>query len=111
LPPAPEYRLAGQLNPPPRPLGDIDPAYPEQAQGREGSVVLRLLIGANGEIENVAVVRAMPAGVFDASALAAFGAAKFSPGYLNGIAVKSQLTIEVAYTPINRGGGVSGQGR
>lgn len=78
---------------------------------QEGSVVLRLLISTSGEVDEVAVLRSTPPGLFEASALQAFAKAKFSPGYFLGIAVKSQIYIEVGYTPINRGGAVSGQGR
>lgn len=103
LPPAPDYFAGGRLDPGPRPLEDIDPLYPEDAKQQEGSVVLRLLISEAGAVDNVAVVRAYPAGLFERSALEAFGKAKFSPGRMLGVAVKSQITIEVMFTPINRG--------
>ena len=103
LPPAPDYFAGGRLDPGPRPLEDIDPLYPEDAKQQEGSVVLRLLINEAGTVDNVAVVRAYPAGLFEQSALEAFGKAKFSPGKMLGVAVKSQITIEVMFTPINRG--------
>ena len=111
LPPAPGYREAKGLNPPPRPLQAIEPVYPESAGLQEGSVVLRLLISSSGDVDEVAVVRASPAGLFEESALQAFARAKFAPGYFLGIPVKSQIFIEVGYTPINRGGAVSGQNR
>ncbi len=103
LPAAPDYFAGGTLDPGPRPLQDVDPAYPNDANQQEGSVVLRLLISESGLVDNVAVVRAYPAGLFEASALEAFGMAKFSPGKMLGVAVKSQITIEVMFTPINRG--------
>ena len=103
LPPAPDYFAGGRLDPGPRPLEDVDPLYPEEAKQQEGSVVLRLLINEAGTVDNVAVVRAYPAGLFERSALEAFGKAKFSPGRMLGVAVKSQITIEVMFTPINRG--------
>lgn len=103
LPPAPDYFSGGRLDPGPRPLEDVDPLYPEEAKQQEGSVVLRLLINEAGTVDNVAVVRAYPAGLFEHSALEAFGKAKFSPGRMLGVAVKSQITIEVMFTPINRG--------
>lgn len=109
LPPAPAYLAGGRLDPGPRPLEDIDPAYPEEAQQQEGSVVLRLLINEAGTVDNVAIVRAYPVGLFDRSALEAFGKATFSPGKMLGVAVKSQITIEVMFTPINRGAKVSGR--
>ena len=103
LPPAPDYFAAGRLDPGPRPLDEVNPLYPDEAKQQEGSVVLRLLINESGAVDNVAVVRAYPAGLFEASALEAFGKAKFSPGKMLGVAVKSQITIEVMFTPINRG--------
>ena len=109
LPPAPAYLSGGKLDPGPRPLHDIEPVYPGEAHLREGSVVLRLLISAAGEVDDVAVVRSFPPGLFDASALIAFGQAKFSPGLMLGMPVKSQITIEVEFTPINRGATVSGR--
>lgn len=110
LPPAPEYRASG-MDPPPRPLENIDLEYPPEAGTVEGTVLLRLLINASGTVDDVAVVRATPPGYFEASALKAFARARFSPGYFLGIAVKSQYYVEVGYTPINRGAAVSGQGQ
>jgi periplasmic protein TonB len=109
LPAAPQYRAAGSLDPGPKPLSDINPDYPARAGQQQGVVVLRLLINEHGVVDNVAVVRAMPAGYFEASALEAFGKALFSPGRLLGVAVKSQITIEVEFMPINRGATVSGR--
>lgn len=103
LPRAPTYLSGGRLDPGPQPLEDVTPVYPEEAQGQEGSVVLRLLINESGAVDNVAVVRAYPVGLFEKSALDAFGKARFSPGRMLGVAVKSQITIEVMFTPINRG--------
>ncbi|MEO8057723.1 MAG: TonB family protein [Burkholderiales bacterium] len=103
LPAAPAYFAGGKLDPGPTPLEDIEPTYPEEAKRQEGSVVLRLLINESGIVDNVAVVRSYPPGLFDQSALEAFGKAKFSPGKMLGVAVKSQITIEVMFTPINRG--------
>jgi TonB family protein len=108
LPPAPDYLSGLKLDPGPQPLHDIVPVYPDEANLREGYVVLRLLIGDTGDVDNVAVVRAYPRGLFEASAVAAFGSAKFSPGRVLGVAVKSQVTLQVDFTPINRGAAVSG---
>ncbi len=109
LPAAPQYRSAGSLDPGPKPLSDINPDYPARAGQQQGVVVLRLLINEQGVVDNVAVVRAAPAGYFEESALEAFGKALFSPGKLLGIAVKSQITVEVEFMPINRGATVSGR--
>lgn len=104
-----DYRAVG-LDPPPRPLHDIDPEYPLAQGGREGVVVLRLLINEKGIVDEAIVVRSFPPGVFDSSAVVAFGSAKFSPGMFLGLPVKSQLTVEVEFMPTNRGAAVSGRG-
>ena len=109
LPPAPDYLLGAGLDPGPRPLGSIEPEYPESANLQEGKVVLRLLISEAGVVDNVAVVRAEPRGLFEDAALEAFRAARFSPGMVLGTPVKSQITVEVEFLPINRGARISGR--
>ena len=110
LPPAPSYVKTSELDPPPVPLNEITPEYPDTAGIREGFVVLRILINEQGKIDNLATVRSFPKGIFDNAARTAFGKATFSPGMRFGIPVKSQLTIEVHFTPDSRGGDVSGRG-
>jgi len=108
LPAAPEYALGIRLDPGPRPLDDIEPDYPDPHL-REGTVVLRLLISETGHVDDVAVVRSQPSGVFEQAALDAFGKARFAPGLAAGTPVKSQITVEVRFVPVNRGGRVSGR--
>lgn len=106
---APDYAFGVRLDPGPRPLEDIEPEYPDPVNLREGVVVLRLLISDTGHVDNVAVVRAEPRGVFEQAALDAFSRARFSPGLAAGTPVKSQITVEVQFMPINRGARVSGR--
>lgn len=103
-----EYRAVG-LNPPPRPLHDIDPEFPSDAGLREGLVAIRLLIDEKGIVDDVVVIRSSPRGVFEDSAIQAFRSARFSPGMFLGIPVKSQLVVEVEFMPTNRGASVSGR--
>jgi periplasmic protein TonB len=105
---APDYAFGATLNPGPRPLDEIEPDYPD-VHLREGVVVLRLLIGATGHVDDVAVVRSAPEGVFEQAALDAFGKARFAPGLADGTPVKSQITVEVQFMPINRGARISGR--
>ena len=109
LAPAPNYLLGAQLDPGPRPLADIEPEYPEAANLQEGMVVLRVLINEAGVVDDVAVVKADPKGVFDNAAVEAFKAARFSPGMVLGTPVKSQITVQVDFVPINRGARISGR--
>lgn len=109
LPAAPDYAPGIRLDPGPRPLDDIDPDYPDPVHLREGTVVLRLLISDTGHVDDVAVVRSQPRGVFEQAAVDAFAKARFAPGMAAGTPVKSQITVEVQFTPINRGARVSGR--
>lgn len=107
LPPAPAYLSGGRLDPGPRPLQDVEPTFPDEAGMQQGIVVLRLLINEFGVVDQAAVVRSVPMGLFEKSALEAFAAARFSPGMLLGLPVKSQVTIEVEFAPFNRGANVT----
>jgi protein TonB len=109
LPDSPAYAFGIRLDPGPRPLTDIEPDYPDMTHLREGVVVLRLLISERGIVDNVAVVRAEPRGVFEQAAIEAFSKARFAPGLAAGTPVKSQITVEVQFMPINRGARVSGR--
>ena len=106
---APDYAFGTQLDPGPRPLDEIDPEYPDTVRLRSGTVVLRLLISETGHVDEAAVVRANPPGVFEQAAIEAFARARFAPGMAGGRPVKSQIRIEVEFMPINRGARTSGR--
>jgi len=74
-----------------------DPEFPDLARV-SGRVIVRLFIDERGRVEQVVVLRAEPAGIFEASARRAFLAARFTPGMKAGAAVKAQLTLQVDYT-------------
>lgn len=93
------YYLGSELDQRAVPLQAIEPEYPAAAGAREGALVLRLLINEHGRLDDIAVVRAEPEGVFESSARSAFAGARFSPGVREGAPVKSQLLIEVNYRP------------
>lgn len=109
LPAAPDYLLGATLDPGPQPIGDIEPEYPDSANLQEGKVVIRVLISDTGRVDNVAVVRSAPPGLFEAATLEAFGKAQFTPARAAGVPVKSQITVEVHFLPINRGSRISGR--
>jgi TonB family protein len=103
------YLSSGGLDPPPRPLDDIDPVVPPEAGPRGGVVVLRLFINERGGVDKAEVLSSAPPGLFDASALEAFGNARFSPGYFAGVPVKSQVTFEVKIRGLGSGSTASGR--
>jgi TonB family protein len=83
--------------------------YPLSANNREGVVTLAIVVTGNGAVEDVTVVKATPPGFFEAAAIAGFRNARFTPGLLGGLGVRSRMVIEVEFMPTNRGGSVSGQ--
>jgi protein TonB len=93
----------------PRPLDDIEPAFPAAAGVSGGVVTLHLVISAQGVVESIEVVASSPPGLFDAAAIAAFGHARFAPGLKAGVPVRSEIRYEVSFAPIGRGTDASGR--
>ena len=65
----------------PLPRGRCSGAYTEQAReaGVEGTVVLDLVVGADGRARNIAIVSGLGHGL-DQAAVAALRACRFTPG-------------------------------
>lgn len=97
--PRPHYFLTRELDVRPGIMTRTEPEYPEAAARRflSGRVVVRLYIGADGEVEKVDVVAAEPPGYFEDATVRAFLAARFSPGMKHGRPVKVQMTLEVNF--------------
>lgn len=101
--PHPEaYVRAGDLDVRPQIRDRVMPVYPETAGNLAGKVIIKVFINASGTVDEVAVVRADPPGIFDESAISAFGAARFTPGMKGQRAVKSLLVLEVSYDSADR---------
>ncbi len=73
--------------------------YPARAkaQGMTGYVVLSLLIGVTGEIEQVKVVESYPAGVFDDVVLAGINRWRFDPAEYQGRAVRAWVKQKIRF--------------
>jgi protein TonB len=91
------YYRRSELDVAPNIMTRVVPEYPHMAHV-SGKVTIRVFIDERGTVERVAVLRAEPPGHFEASAQKAFLAARFTPGMKRGVAVKSQLTLQVDYT-------------
>ena len=76
---------------PPKAIFQAPMAYPPRAraQGQKGYVVLSLLIGLTGEIEQVEVVESFPEGLFEESALTGVQQWRFDPAMYQGQAVRA----------------------
>jgi len=99
--PAPRYYRSNELDDKPGLAMAITPQYPATAMQTKqgGRVVLRLLINDRGGLDDISVLEAEPAGVFNDSALEAFRSARFVPGKLEGLDVRTQLDLELSYVP------------
>jgi protein TonB len=100
---------SSELDASPVVVSSVTLEYPQAANNREGLVTLALVVAADGSVENVSVVKATPPGFFEAAAIEGFRKARFTPGMLGGVGVKSRLVVEVEFMPTNRGSAVSGQ--
>jgi TonB family protein len=83
------------------PLNEVPLLYPQFAyQNRvKGVVLLKILINERGAIDDAVIVESEPKGTFEAAALNATLATRFSPAIRNGRPVKSQKMLEVLFDP------------
>lgn len=92
------YYTKRELSREPALAGSVNLDVPRGASAPVGGkVALRLWIGEGGGVENILVVRTNVPVIMTETALAAFKAARFQPGEINGQPVKSQLAIEVSF--------------
>jgi protein TonB len=94
---------SAQPAPPPRltRTRHLAPDYPKDALKRRvgGQVRLRLTVDASGKVVDAMVVRAEPAGVFDAAATNAARKWRYKPIGPKGSDVTATATVDVAFRP------------
>lgn len=75
------------------------PAYPDKLRrlGREGTVVLCVLVLADGSVGEVSVKTASRYAGFNRSALSAARQWRFDPATKDGVAVESEIDVEVLF--------------
>lgn len=83
-----------------RVLRRVEPQFPRVAivAHMSGIVVLRCIIGSEGEIRDAEVVSSS-FGAFDAPALEALRQWKFAPGSLHGKPVDTWFELTIRFTP------------
>jgi protein TonB len=93
------YYGVAEVDVQPRPLHEIVPAYPPDADRRHlsGQVRVRLRLEADGRISDMEVVSAQPPGLFEQSALDALRSARFAPAQKQGRPVRAQVVIAIEY--------------
>ena len=80
-------------------LSKVDPAYPEAARraGIDGTVVLDALVGADGRVEDVQILRGLPLGLSDAAA-EAVRRWHYRPARGRSGPVASHKTVRIVFT-------------
>jgi TonB family protein len=91
------YRVGGGVSAP-RPIYDPDPEYSEEARKAkfQGSVMLDVVVGADGRPRDIRVRRSVGMGL-DERAVAAVKQWRFEPGRKDGIPVSVFVDIEVSF--------------
>jgi protein TonB len=100
---AARYYLPNELDARPQIRTHINPEYPKAAaeKGITAALTLRIFIDEQGRVENVVAPGKSAADPFVAAAVAAFGAATYTPGIKDGKPVKSLLLIEVSFEALD----------
>jgi protein TonB len=90
-------RVGGDVKAP-QLVNRVEPGYPEAARKArmEGVVILEAIITANGNVEDVKVLKSMNP-LLDAAATRAVQQWKYRPATLNGRAVRVYLTVTVTF--------------
>jgi TonB family protein len=90
-------RIGGGITPPRR-IVNVDPVYPPDARDArvQGVVILEVLIGTDGKVEQAKVLRSIP--MLDQAAIDAVRQWEFTPTLLNGEAKKVIMTVTVNFT-------------
>jgi protein TonB len=97
-------RAGGQIKIPEL-IRRVEPEYPPMAMAAqyEGLVILEALVGEDGRVEDVRLLRsAGMAGVLDRAALTAVRQWQYSPLLLNGHRTKFLLTVTLSFTIADR---------
>ena len=92
------YRAGGSVTPP-RVIFEVKPTYTNRAMMAriEGSVMLELIVRANGIPTNIRVTRSIDPDGLDGEAVRAASQWRFSPGRLNGNPVDVAASIEIDF--------------
>jgi len=89
-------RIGGNIHEPRR-TQTVEPVYPADAlsAGLSGSVVLEAVIGRNGSVRDLRIVKSVP--MLDASARGAVQQWLYTPALLNGAPIEVAMTVTIVY--------------
>ena len=92
-----QVRVGGDIKEPKK-IKDVKPVYPEAAKaaGVQGIVIIEIIIGTDGAVNEAKVLRPVPE--LDRAAIDAVMQWKYTPTLLNGEPVKVIMTVTVTFT-------------
>ena len=93
----PQVRVGGDIKEPKK-IKDVKPVYPEAAKaaGVQGIVIIEIIIGTDGAVNEAKVLRSVPE--LDRAAVDAVMQWKYTPTLLNGEPVKVIMTVTVTFS-------------
>ena len=92
-----KIRVGGDVKEPKK-IKDVKPVYPEAAKaaGVQGIVIIEIVIGTDGAVNEAKVLRSVPE--LDRAAVDAVMQWKYTPTLLNGEPVKVIMTVTVTFS-------------
>ena len=89
----------GDLDQPLTPLTRIPPVYPMSAKNRgiEGWVKVQFIVSKQGQVEDVRIVSAKPAEIFNRSVIQCVSAWRFKPGTVRGMPVRTKVETTIRF--------------
>jgi protein TonB len=92
-----QVRVGGDIKEPKK-IKDVKPVYPEAAKaaGVQGIVIIEVIIGTDGTVNEAKVLRPVPE--LDKAAIDAVMQWKYTPTLLNGEPVSVVMTVTVTFT-------------
>ena len=89
----------GEVDQMPMAIFKMKPIYPYRARRLNitGKVDVKFLVGENGYVSNVKILKSTPPGIFDDSVLKALPSWRFSPGEVRGHAVSTWVITTIQF--------------
>jgi TonB family protein len=101
------YLPRGQLTVPPTLVGHVDVPFPPDVDGTvDLKVRVTLFIDERGKVQKLRLDTPHVHPAFERSIREAFAAARFNPGELDRVPVRSQVRLEIDFVAPSRGGGL-----
>lgn len=97
-PPLTEFDIS-QVDNLPQAISRREPVYPYRARQQQinGVVILKFLVSAQGQVQQVSVVQAKPPGIFEDAAIQAVSSWQFKPGILDQVPVSTWMTVPIRF--------------